>query len=171
VIDETYVDFVESGTSMEGDVATHDNLVILKSMSKVYALSGARVGYLVASERRVEELAARTPPWSVSFFGQVAAIEALRDGAYYESRIRETHALRTVMIEQLRTIPAVEVFESVTGYFLMCLKAHGASVLIEALQKEKILLTLKLRRRRAFPLSQGMQVVIGQTSPDAACAC
>lgn len=138
VIDETYIEYVDSQKSMERDVLHHQNLVVIKSMSKVYAISGARVGYLVASPERVEEVAMVTPPWSVSLFGQIAAVEALNDWKYYEQRIAETHDLRRAMIEDLRSIPAIEVFESVGNYFLIHLKKHKASHIIDKLMKENI---------------------------------
>src|SRR5947209_14947885 len=51
IVDETYVDYLFGNQSLEREVAHFRNLVVLKSMSKVYALSGLRVAYLAASER------------------------------------------------------------------------------------------------------------------------
>lgn len=93
-IDETYVDFVGRGESLEQFAAARDRVVVCKSMSKAYALSGARVGYLCASPSTIGELRGYNPPWAVSLVGQVAAVAALGDPGYYESRWRATHALR-----------------------------------------------------------------------------
>src|SRR6266576_385362 len=60
-----------------------ENVIVCKSMSKVYALSGARVAYLCAGPHQLEELRALTPPWVVSLPAQVAAVRALNDPAYY----------------------------------------------------------------------------------------
>jgi histidinol-phosphate/aromatic aminotransferase/cobyric acid decarboxylase-like protein len=98
-VDETYVDYVSE--SVESLVSTYDNLIVCKSMSKAYALSGARVGYLAAAPHQLEELRAFTPPWVVGLPAQVAATRALKSPEYYEARWRETNVLREELAEGL----------------------------------------------------------------------
>ena len=93
-IDETYIDYVGAGQSVEAWAAHSPNVVVCKSMSKVYALSGARVAYLCASPHQLEELRALTPPWVVSLPAQVAGVKALQDPAYYAAQYEETHRAR-----------------------------------------------------------------------------
>jgi len=93
-IDETYIDYVGAGQSLETWAARSPNVVVCKSMSKVYALSGARAAYLCASPHQLEELRAWTPPWVVSLPAQVAGVKALQDSAYYAARYEETHRAR-----------------------------------------------------------------------------
>lgn len=83
-IDETYIDFPGRGHSLETVAASCDNLIVCKSMSKFYALSGARVGYLCGHPRRIGGIRQLTPPWVIGLPSQLAAVEALRDPAYYE---------------------------------------------------------------------------------------
>ncbi|WP_193211296.1 pyridoxal phosphate-dependent aminotransferase [Luteolibacter marinus] len=99
-VDETYIDF--TGGSVERLVGRHGNLVVCKSMSKAYALSGMRVAYLVASRHRVDELRAVTPPWVVGLPSQVAAVKALACPDYYERRWRATSRLRESLAGKLR---------------------------------------------------------------------
>lgn len=98
-VDETYVDYV--GESVEHLVARHDHLVVCKSMSKAYALSGARVAYLAASPVQLEALRALTPPWVVGLPSQVAAVRALESTDYYVGRWAETHGLRERLADGL----------------------------------------------------------------------
>lgn len=100
-VDETYVDFVDSAQSFEQIAAQSRNIVVCKSMSKAYALSGARVAYLCASPHQLEELHAFTPPWAVSLLGQLAAVRALESPDYYTARWRETASLRLQLAEGL----------------------------------------------------------------------
>jgi len=93
-VDETYVDFVGPGQTLETFAAQSENVIVCKSMSKAYALSGARVAYLCAGAHQLEELRAFTPPWVVSLVAQVAAVRALESTEYYSSRWRETALLR-----------------------------------------------------------------------------
>src|SRR5947209_14389817 len=50
LVDETYIDYLFGKQSLEREVACFSNLLVLKSMSKVYALSGLRVAYLAGPE-------------------------------------------------------------------------------------------------------------------------
>jgi histidinol-phosphate/aromatic aminotransferase/cobyric acid decarboxylase-like protein len=93
-IDETYIDYVGADESFETTAANSRNIVVCKSMSKGYALSGARVAYLCGPEEVIDDLRLITPPWVVELPSQVAAVKALEDRAYYERRHRETHELR-----------------------------------------------------------------------------
>jgi histidinol-phosphate/aromatic aminotransferase/cobyric acid decarboxylase-like protein len=80
-VDETYVEYAGPDHSLEEFACQSENVVVCKSMSKVYALSGARVAYLSAGQHQLEELRAITPPWVVSLPSQVAAVgSASRSG-------------------------------------------------------------------------------------------
>ncbi|MGA2242172.1 MAG: histidinol-phosphate transaminase [Verrucomicrobiota bacterium] len=103
-VDETYVEYAGPDQSLEQFAASSENVIVCKSMSKVYALSGVRVAYLCAGPHQLEPLRPLTPPWAVSLPGQVAAVEALKDANYYALRYRETHALRTELAGALRAL-------------------------------------------------------------------
>ena len=114
-IDETYIDYVGAAQSLEGFASSSDSVIVCKSMSKVYALSGARVAYLCAGAHQLEDLRAITPPWIVGLPAQVAAVEALKDTEYYAGCFAETHALRSELSEELtclgwRVIPGCANF-------------------------------------------------------------
>ncbi|MBI5133428.1 MAG: aminotransferase class I/II-fold pyridoxal phosphate-dependent enzyme [Thaumarchaeota archaeon] len=110
---------------MERLVADHKNLVVLKSMSKVYALSGARVGYLAAHSNVIEQVGKYIPPWSVGLLGQVAGVEALKNEEYYTKRIAETHILREDLSEKLKKIPGVVVYPGCANFVLLSIGDTG----------------------------------------------
>jgi histidinol-phosphate/aromatic aminotransferase/cobyric acid decarboxylase-like protein len=126
-IDETYIDYVPRAESVETWVRRYPQLIVLKSMSKFYALSGARVAYLCASQQIIEHLRKFSPPWAVSLLAQVAAVEALKDEAYYRQKIQETHRLRQELIESLSQIPGLKPYESVANFVLMELTRSRAT--------------------------------------------
>lgn len=100
-IDETYVEYAGSDQSLESFAAASASVVVCKSMSKVYALSGARAAYLCGPAAMIGELQAISPPWSVGLPAQIAACEALRNVTYYRARWAETHRLREALAGQL----------------------------------------------------------------------
>jgi histidinol-phosphate/aromatic aminotransferase/cobyric acid decarboxylase-like protein len=117
-IDETYIEYAGVEHSMEDHAAQSENVVVCKSLSKVYALSGARVAYLCAGSHQLEELRAITPPWVVSLPGQIAAVNALQDPGYYAACYAETRRLN----EQLATALQMLGWDVVPGLanFLLC---------------------------------------------------
>lgn len=140
VIDETYIEYVDKNYSLEKDVLNFENLVIIKSMSKVYALSGVRVAYIVASQKIAEEVSSFMPPWAVSLVGQVAGVEALRNEKYYEEKYQETHKLRKEMIDKLSKIKSIKIYPSVANFFLIELldgKIKSEEI-VEILRKQNI---------------------------------
>jgi len=125
-IDETYVDYAGADQSLEQFAVTRENVIICKSMSKVYALSGARCAYLCASPHLLEKLRSITPPWAVSLIGQVAAVAALGDPDYYIERYRQTHALRTRICDDLTKL-GLDVMPSTANFLLCHLPEDGPS--------------------------------------------
>ncbi|MEI7730601.1 MAG: histidinol-phosphate transaminase [Verrucomicrobiota bacterium] len=123
-VDETYVDYTGSGNSLEHFAVRSPNVMVCKSMSKVYALSGARVAYLCASPHQLESLRAISPPWAVSLPAQVATVAALQDSAYYAGVHAQTRVLREELAQWLATL-GWEVVPSTTNFLLCHLPATG----------------------------------------------
>jgi histidinol-phosphate/aromatic aminotransferase/cobyric acid decarboxylase-like protein len=123
-VDETYVEYAGAGESLERFAARSENVIVCKSMSKVYALSGARAAYLCAGPHQLEELHAITPPWVVSLPAQVAAVRALQDPGYYAARYVETAALRQGLETQLRA-QGWEVQPGIANFLLCHLPESG----------------------------------------------
>ncbi len=124
-IDETYIEYVGSNQSLEQFAAASKNVIICKSMSKVYALSGARAAYLCGPSNIIDELRPLTPPWAVSLLGQVAAVNALNDPQYYAQRYIQTHQLRANLQQALSNSCALEVLDGVANFLLCQLREDG----------------------------------------------
>jgi histidinol-phosphate/aromatic aminotransferase/cobyric acid decarboxylase-like protein len=125
-VDETYVEYAGPGQSLEAFAASSENVIVCKSMSKVYALSGARAAYLCAAPHQLEELRAVTPPWVVSLPAQVAAVNALRDPQYYAARYRETAWLRAGLAAGLKEL-GWAVLPGIANFLLCHLPKDGPS--------------------------------------------
>ncbi len=139
-IDETYVEFLSMDESLEQFAAASKNVVVCKSMSKVYALSGARVAYLCGPSHVIRSLRSSTPPWAVSLPAQVAAVMALRDPDYYLRRYQETHALREDLCRLLGGL--LDLVPSTTNFVLGHLNPNSpdASSVIAACREQGLFL-------------------------------
>lgn len=123
-VDETYVEYAGAGQSLEKYAVGSQNVIVCKSMSKTYALSGARVAYLCAGTHQLETLRSQTPPWAVSLPAQVAAVHALDDPDYYAAKYAETHALRAKLVELLEPM-GWEIVSGVANFILCHLPENG----------------------------------------------
>jgi histidinol-phosphate/aromatic aminotransferase/cobyric acid decarboxylase-like protein/N-acyl-L-homoserine lactone synthetase len=133
-VDEAYIDYVGAEESLERLAAASPNVVICKSLSKGYALSGARAAYLCGSPRALADLRPWVPPWPVSLPAQVAAVCALQSPEYYAEQYRATHRLREQLIRQLAARNArLHIVPGVANFVLVHLPEDGpaASLIVE----------------------------------------
>jgi histidinol-phosphate/aromatic aminotransferase/cobyric acid decarboxylase-like protein/GNAT superfamily N-acetyltransferase len=124
-VDETYIEYCGKDQSLEKYAIRTQNIIVCKSMSKVYALSGLRAAYLCASPFQLEKLRSLTPPWAVSLPSQIAAVLALKESQYYEACYAQTHKLRDEFSKQLMTIHSMEVLQSKANFVLCFLPENG----------------------------------------------
>lgn len=81
VIDEAYINFVDNGWSSV-DLIKKGNFVLLRSLTKDYALAGLRLGYAIADESIISVLRRLQPPWNINIVAQKAGLIALRADGY-----------------------------------------------------------------------------------------
>lgn len=124
-VDEAYVDYVGADESLERFAVGRPNVIVCKSMSKVYALSGVRCAYLCASEPMARALRAFSPPWAVSLPAQIAAVGALRHPDYYEERYEQTRRYRAQLAGELETLDELEVLPGQINFVLCRLSQEG----------------------------------------------
>jgi threonine-phosphate decarboxylase len=81
VVDEAFLPFREDEMvhSLIRALDRLDNLVVVRSLTKVYALAGLRLGYAVASAALAARLREQIVPWSVNSLAQAAGVAALDD--------------------------------------------------------------------------------------------
>ena len=70
VLDEAYIDFVNDAFPSHSYLSSTGNLLILRSLTKSFAIPGVRVGYALGSEPVISVMRQLKAPWSVSVFAQ-----------------------------------------------------------------------------------------------------
>ena len=80
-LDEDFLEFVENekALSLINKIKSYPNLFILRSFTKIFGLTGLRVGYGIASEEIINVLLCAKIPWNVNCLAQAAAVAALKD--------------------------------------------------------------------------------------------
>ena len=103
VIDEAYGEFRRAGTPSALELLpTTPNLVVSRTMSKAFALAGARLGYLAASTEICDALRVVRLPYHLSAVTQAVARVALRHADELLARVDDLRAERDATVEWLR---------------------------------------------------------------------
>lgn len=113
VLDEAYVDFAREH-SMDLALAC-DNVLVMRTLSKSYALAGLRLGYVVGAAPLIEALFKIKDSYNIDRITQAVALAALSDQAHMQSlveRIRSTRRRTTAELERLgfRVFPSESNF-------------------------------------------------------------
>jgi histidinol-phosphate aminotransferase len=99
VVDEAYAPFARDNAIPL--LARHANLVVVRTLSKAYALAGIRVGYALAQPGVIDVLDRVRDSYNVNRLSQAAALAALGDQAYYEGVIAKVKATRDAFVNDL----------------------------------------------------------------------
>jgi threonine-phosphate decarboxylase len=140
VVDEAFIDFVERDSVKQ---LTRDNpyLIVLRSLTKYYALPGLRLGYLLAHPRRAAQFAAHLEPWSVNGPAQKIALACLADRNFGLKTERWLHHERNFLARALIGIKGLEPYPSSANFLLVRIANQpGALELQSFLLRKKILI-------------------------------
>jgi histidinol-phosphate aminotransferase len=103
VVDEAYAEFRRAGTPSALELlGQHANLVVTRTMSKAFALAGARVGYLAASREICDALRVVRLPYHLSSVTQAVALAALRHADELLGQVDVLRAERDECVAWLR---------------------------------------------------------------------
>ncbi|TBL78287.1 threonine-phosphate decarboxylase CobD [Paenibacillus thalictri] len=122
VLDEAFADFFpdESNVTMIREAAASEHIVVIRSMTKFYAIPGLRLGFIVAGPAMIRELRRLQMPWSVNHFAQKAGVLALQDHEY-ERRTRELIAVERSWLQNRLYGLGCTAFDSVANFLLVAL--------------------------------------------------
>lgn len=120
VVDEAFADCVPgepeslAGRPLPG-------LIVVRSLTKTWALAGLRCGYLLAEADVVTRLAAAQPLWPVSTpaLAAIVACSSPQAVAAAEQSARVLATNRTALLDALTTVPGVDVVPAATGSFVL----------------------------------------------------
>ena len=90
VVDDAYAEYMKNADYKSGlDLFKNkDNVFILRTFSKIFGLASLRVGWGYGSKKIINALNVIKPPFNVSYLGQLAASESLKDKKFIERSIK-----------------------------------------------------------------------------------
>jgi histidinol-phosphate aminotransferase len=118
VVDEAYGEFRRDGTPSALELLPrHRNLVVTRTMSKAFALAGARLGYLAADPAICDAIRVVRLPYHLSAVTQAVALAALRHAPELLGKVAELRSERDATVDWLRG-EGLEVADSDANFVL-----------------------------------------------------
>ena len=121
VLDESFLDFIKEYkkySAMEF-LSTYDNLFIIKSLTKMFAIPGIRIGYTLTENRKIiEEINKVTSPWNINIFAEKAAIVALEEKEYISKTIEYIEEEKDFLYNELTSFNKLKVFKPSVNYIM-----------------------------------------------------
>lgn len=140
VLDEAYVEFAEGYESRIRWVPEHDNLIVLRTFSKLAGLAGLRVGYGAFPAPLIEHLWKIKQPYNVSVAASTAALAALEEREWLVEKVALIVRERERLTQQLAMIPYLSPYPSHANFVLCRVVGRDARQLKQALERDGILI-------------------------------
>lgn len=144
IVDESYLSFIPGAEDKSIRRQDLDNLLVLISISKIFAIPGLRIGFVVSSPERTKQLKRFLQPWSVNSLAQMATgylmIRKDEVNAFIEKTNRLIISERNRFAAELEDIPDIILYPSAANFFVARLQNHlYAAEVCSRLAKHKIL--------------------------------
>ncbi len=135
VVDEAFIDFCLEESVIK-NVLNNPYLVVLRSMTKFYALTGLRIGYGVFPKDVINKIQQFKEPWTVNSLAQKAAIAAISDDEYMVETDELIKREKNFLEKGFQKLN-LEYFPSTVNYYL--LKTENAERIVSGLKNKGIL--------------------------------
>jgi threonine-phosphate decarboxylase len=139
IVDEAFIDYCQE-QSVVSTLREHPRMVVLRSLTKFYAMPGLRIGYLLGASKVVDLLNDRQPPWSVNSLAQEVSCAVLQDDVYAIKSRAFMKNERSRFVRRLRSLSGLRVYSSAANFVLIELPAAiCAGEVADRLASERLL--------------------------------
>lgn len=157
VLDEAFIDFIDESRSFIQELKDFPHVIVVRSMTKMYAIPGIRLGYVVAHRDVIAGLKSAAPHWNVNGMAAVIGAVCLGEEAYREAAIRHAQVEREKMTVFLKEYGCT-VTKSEANF--LSFKPHDAGKLYKHMLAKGIV----LRHSENFRGMDGRWLRIGMKS-------
>jgi adenosylcobyric acid synthase len=160
VVDEAFMPFCPGEPESLASHAELPGLVVVRSLTKLWAIAGLRAGYLLAPPDLAAVLRGCRQPWSVNSLACVALAACARDAATPARVAAEVAAARAELAAGLAELPGVRVWPSAANFLL--LRVPNGPTVHAALAARSI----AVRRADTFPSLSADHLRVAVRRPD-----
>jgi threonine-phosphate decarboxylase len=138
VLDEAFIDYIPE-SSLLALAATKAHLIVLRSLTKFYAMPGLRVGYAVCGAALAKRIGIQVDPWSISTIALEAARATLEEDNF-DVQTREANSVAREEFSRALEEAGLQVYPSTANFLLANLPHGSGSELGLWLESERILI-------------------------------
>lgn len=119
VVDEAFMDFSSDNQSLISGVGRRTNLIVIKSLTKIYSLAGLRIGFLIAEDKIVNSFNARVPLWNVNGIAVEMAKRMLSKSCFIEKTRSYIEEEKKRLLSVFKSYSdKLKCYESYANFFL-----------------------------------------------------
>lgn len=119
VLDECFIEFCRQKDTLLSEIEFYDNLLLVRAFTKIFAIPGVRLGYLVSSNRTVlGKIRRQLPEWNLSTFAQTAGRACAKQTGFIEKTAHYIRTEREFLAKCLRQL-GFHVFDSHANFVLL----------------------------------------------------
>jgi threonine-phosphate decarboxylase len=122
IVDEAFIDYCHT-QSVVSMLRAHPRMIVLRSLTKFYAMPGLRIGYVVGASKVVDRLKDRQPPWSVNSVAQEVSCAIVHDSVYASQSRTFMKNERSRFMRGLRSLSGLRAYSSAANFLLIKLPA------------------------------------------------
>ena len=121
VVDEAFIDFTDNGRSLLNLVEKNQRLIVLRSLTKIYALPGLRLAFLAAHPKVMNRLTHLVEPWSLSSPAIRAGHYCLTRAGFKENTLKGVRIFRRHLMKELTALNIGQIYPSECNFVLLSL--------------------------------------------------
>ncbi len=118
VLDESFMDFCEE-FSAKHMTKYYDNLIVIRSLTKFFAMPGQRLGYIIADRRIIKKLTETTAPWKATSLGTEIASASLIDAEYILNTVKLIDKLKKDLRAKIERLKTFQIIPGMANFFLL----------------------------------------------------
>lgn len=119
VLDECFIEFCGNEFSMLTEIEEHDNLLLVRAFTKIYAIPGVRLGYLLCCNTDlVDKIRKQLPEWNLSTFAQEAGIACVSQSTFVAKTVDYVKKEREFLFDCLKQL-GMSVFSGEANFILV----------------------------------------------------
>ena len=115
VLDEAFIDWIGEEASMIPYVNEHPHIMIVRSMTKMYAIAGVRLGYMIAAPNMIQSLQRKTSHWHINGLAAVIGAACLEEVEFRDQSIQYAQKSREAFTAFLQQF-GCKTTNSITNY-------------------------------------------------------
>ncbi len=158
ILDEAYFEYAQGNPEYPDSMQyRYDNVITLRTFSKVYGLAGIRIGYGFAHDVLITNLLKVKLPFEPSTLAQVAGIAALSDHDFLSRSLNVNTRGKSYLLPALRDL-GLTVLPAEANFVMVPLASESA---VQHVYGELLKLGVIIRPLRAFGLPHCIRITIG----------